>query len=358
MIAFVIGTTAELIKIQPVHRMIRERGNPVEIWCTNQQPDDLAEALEDFNLSINFLLSDRDRNLRQRREVPAWATGVLVRTLKSRGILRQRLSSDALRPLLMVHGDTMTSVLGCLAARIVGASVGHIEAGLRSWDIRNPFPEELNRRAVGRLARLHYAPDEVALRNLKLARGQVVNTRGNTVVDALKEFHPGPTASSTLLVSLHRSELLSDAQLLERTVEEIIALAETVEVRMIVDSLTTAALSSNDLFARLTNSPVMVEPKKRYVDFMQVLANSSAVITDSGGLQEECAALGKPCLVYRNRTERQDGLGENAVLAGLQPLAIPRFGHGYASFARRPVSNEQRPTAIIVDDLVRNGYIH
>ncbi len=357
MISFVIGTTAELIKIQSVHRVIRERGNPVEIWSANQQPADMTEALNDFGLTIDYSLSNRTQNLKYRREVPTWATGVLSRTISQRKLLRLRLKSDRHRPLLLVHGDTMTSVLGCWMGRILRAPVGHIEAGLRSGDLGNPFPEELNRRVVGRLARLHYAPDEVAVRNLKLARGRVINTYGNTVVDALKEFHPGPTASPTLLVSLHRSELLSDAELLERTVEEIIALAEKVEVRMVVDSLTSAALSSDDLFARLRNSLVKVEPKKGYVDFMQVLADSSAVITDSGGLQEECAALGKPCLVYRDRTERQDGLGENAVLAGLQPFAIQKFGHDYASFARPPVRNDQGPTAIIVDDLVRNGYI-
>ncbi len=357
MIAFVIGTTAELIKINPVRTRILERRNHVELWSAAQQPTDLQQTSLDFGVAIDLLLSDRTENLEARRQVPRWASSVLGRVVRQRSELRGRLRSDGMPPLLIVHGDTMTSVLGAMAGRILGVPVCHIEAGLRSGDIRNPFPEELDRRLVAKLATLHFAPDDVAVGNLSSTRGRVVNTHGNTGLDSLQEFRVTKTSEKRILVSLHRSELLAQSELLRSTVHTIARLSEFVDVTMIVDSLTRAALSTQDLTGELDHSRVTVVPKLRYREFISLLNSASAVVTDSGGLQEECAALGKPCLVYREKTERQDGLGDNARLSGLDPDAIMAFARTYHSLERPGRGNLLSPSSIVVAELVSSGYI-
>jgi UDP-N-acetylglucosamine 2-epimerase (non-hydrolysing) len=247
----------------------------------------------------------------------------------------------------------MTTGLGAAIGRLLGVPVAHIEAGLRSGDVRHPFPEELIRRAVTRMARVHYAPGAAAARVVQ-GRGDVVDTRVNTIVDAIRlvpdgeppvELPPGPFG----VVSLHRFELINDRARLAAT---LAALGESPVPLLFVDHpVTVAALRRFAL-----DVPTRI-PRLSFFGWIQLLRRASFVVSDSGGAQEECYFLDVPCLVHRVRTERADGLGETSVLSGLETDAVSSFLHDHAHHRRQRALPEASPSQLIADDLVRRHLV-
>ena len=188
MIAFIVGTTAELIKIAPVHQELQARGSASEIWFTGQHVKELPGVLADLDLpepAVWLVPRLGATNLARTGQVPGWVLRLLRTVITQRTSLRARLRADGGVPVVLVHGDTFTTLFGALIGRFLGAKVGHIEAGLRSGHLLHPFPEEINRKVAGRLAHLHFAPGEIEARNLGRRRGVVV-TGGNTVIDSVR----------------------------------------------------------------------------------------------------------------------------------------------------------------------------
>jgi UDP-N-acetylglucosamine 2-epimerase (non-hydrolysing) len=169
------------------------------------------------------------------------------------------------------------------------------------------------------------------------------------------------TDGDFLLVSLHRSELLSNALVLRQTVSEIILSTNFLPVTIVLDSLTLKALKSEDLIDDLLQSEVTVLQKLPYPDFISLLFRVKLVVTDSGGLQEECAALSIPCLVHRMHTEREDGLGQCVSLSRWVPTAIVEFVEHQMKEAMVPQSeigiSANSPTQIIVKELEKLGFL-
>ena len=230
-----------------------------------------------------------------------------------------------LRPaLVLVHGDTTSALGGALAAHDLGIDCGHVEAGLRSFDERYPWPEEGNRKLIDRLSQLLFAPTDLAASNLAAdpaAKGEVYIT-GNTGIDALFEacraLGPVTREEGLILVTCHRRENQSDR--LVGVVDALKRLADELPVRLVfalhpnphIRARTAAALSGSGV--------TLLEPQG-YEEMVALLARAWAVLTDSGGLQEECAALGVPCLVLRDVTERREA-GDQIELVGTEPGRI------------------------------------
>jgi UDP-N-acetylglucosamine 2-epimerase (non-hydrolysing) len=216
MILVVFGTTGELIKLAPVLRRMDELGHDYVLVTTGQQVTQLSGFLDQFGLRCPDLWLAHGaggEDLATSRDIPGWLRHVLGSFARHRRTLGRQLRNGPGRPLVLVHGDTMTTVLGAGMGRALRVPVAHIEGGLRSGDLRNPFPEELNRRLTTRLASLHYAPGAWAAGNIR--HGVVVDTGSNTVRDSL-ELAPAEHAAGIAIpeepfgiVSLHRFELLS-----------------------------------------------------------------------------------------------------------------------------------------------------
>lgn len=360
-IVFIAGTTAELIKLSPVFRELDARGEPYRLWATNQHTTGVSETLADLGVRQ----PDRDLVNPQRRghvaassQVPGWVREVLTTVVKNRDELRRELRQGGGRGLIAVHGDTFTTVLGSLIGRFLGAPVAHVEAGLRSGSVRNPFPEEINRRIVGHLAKLHFAPTELERGNLKRAKapGDVVVTGANTVVDALRLAERAEVDDVDLpehfgLVTLHRYELLRDtdhfADLL-RTLADAAGDPPLLFVAGQAEKARIAELGLTGLF----NPTFRMIDKRPYARFLPILTRADFVVTDSGGLQEECAALGVPCAVHRERTERQQGLGDNVTLTGMDLDALRRFLGDWRSLRRASSVEEHHPSRLIADRLI------
>jgi UDP-N-acetylglucosamine 2-epimerase (non-hydrolysing) len=365
-IALVYGTTAELVKLAPVHRRLTELGCRPLLWCTAQQLDELPEATALLGMpepDLMLAAGARGHSLRTTTDVALWLAMVLGRSGRRFRSLRRALRSDGRPPLVLVHGDTMTTVLGAVLGRALGATVGHVEAGLRSHDWRNPFPEELDRRVVGRLAHLHYAPREVEAGHIAPARRRhVVVTHGNTVQDSVRmvptDADPGvdDLPAEFGLVSLHRIELLQDERF-EATLRTLHAAARDTPLVMVYDPVTDEQISRRGLADLFDDVHFRRVPKLTYFRFVSLLRRASFVVTDSGGLQEECAFIGKPCLVHRVKTERSDGLGINARLSGMDVAELERFLAAPEALQPSAAHTPHSPTAVIVDDLAARGFV-
>ena len=217
-ISFIVGTTAELIKIAPVHHAIAERGVSPKIWFTAQHAGEVGDVLADLGLpepDLWFVPRAEARDLESPAQVPGWAARVLATAVGRRRELRAALAEDGRPPLVLVHGDTFTTPYGALIGkRILRARVGHIEAGTRSGSLLSPLPEELNRRIAAKFVDIHFAPTQREADNLRDARGIVVDTEANTAIDAMRRAVGQPVDVEDLparfgLATLHRFELLS-----------------------------------------------------------------------------------------------------------------------------------------------------
>lgn len=362
MILVVFGTTGELIKLAPVLLGLEERGHRYVLATTGQQVQQIPSFLEQFGLRQPDLWLGRGaagRDLRVNRDIPGWLRTVGRAFARHRSRLRATLRNGPGRPLVLVHGDTMTTVLGATMGRSLRIPVAHIEGGLRSFDLRHPFPEELNRKLASSLARIHYAPGAWAASNLR--RGVVVDTESNTIRDSL-ELVPDRDPPLALppqpfgIVSLHRFELLNSRRLLTETLEVLADTARSVPLLFIDHPVTLAAVERFELERCFDGTSFIPVTRLRFFEFVQAERRCAFVVTDSGGSQEECYYLDLPCLVHRVRTERRDGLGENAVLSHMQTDALRDFLADPSRFRRRTPLPATSPSKVIVDDLEGRGF--
>ncbi|HIQ70189.1 MAG TPA: UDP-N-acetylglucosamine 2-epimerase (non-hydrolyzing) [Candidatus Avoscillospira stercorigallinarum] len=314
----VFGTRPEAIKMAPLVKALARCPDLESICClTGQHREMLDSVMEIFNLRGDF-----DLNIMEQRQT--------LSTITTKTLLGMEQVMEQCRPdMILVHGDTSTTFAGALAAFYHQVPVGHVEAGLRTYDKYSPFPEEMNRTLVGDIADLHFSPTKANAENLRREgiRGEIFVT-GNTAIDAMgytvKEGRRFQTAllndldfdhHRIIAVTCHRRENYG------RPMEEILsAIAEVVRTHEDVEVVYPVHLS-----------PVVRECAQRYLggkdrihlidpvdveEMHNLLARCYMVMTDSGGLQEEAPALGKPVLVMRRETERPE-----AIAAGTAKLA-------------------------------------
>ena len=306
------GTRPEVIKLAPVIRALEARP---ERWRTlnvsSSQHTDLLYPLAE-RLAVRI---DRDLAVMRPGQAP---NEVLVRVLAGLDPLLAELQPD----LLLIQGDTTTALAGAIAAFHRGIPVGHVEAGLRTGDVMSPFPEEMNRRLITRMARYHFAATQANVETLR-AEGvpddRIVLT-GNPVVDSLHEIQASHEPSARLTEALapleglrlialttHRRESFGGVmeghlRVLRRFIErhEGLALVFPVHPNPAVLAAAEAALSGAPRVLRL-------DPLE-YPDFIHLLSRAWLIVSDSGGVQEEAPTLGKPLLVLRENTERPEVL--------------------------------------------------
>lgn len=308
----VIGTRPEAIKMAPVVKALRTSGLPVRLLLTGQHRSLLDRALEDFDLH-----GDVDLDLMRPNQRLSELTARLFDGLDS---VLERECPD----LLLAQGDTTTVMVASMVAFYRNIPFGHVEAGLRTGNLRYPFPEELNRIVAGRVATLNFAPTEGA-REALLHEGvapETIHVTGNTVIDALLSIaaeacNPSielSSASRVILMTLHRRENFGlPAVEVFSAVCDLCARFQDLHFVYPVHpnpNIQSAAQAALGIHPRVH----LLEPLD-YRDLVAVMQRADLVLTDSGGLQEEAPALGKPVLVLRNETERPE-----AVIMGVARL--------------------------------------
>ncbi len=326
-VAVVVGTRPEAIKLAPVVLALRDDpGAEAVVFTTGQHREMAADALAMFGVVAD-------------RELTIGRAGVSPTDLLASGIAQLgRHLADGGYDWVLVQGDTTSVLAGALAGMAHNVSVAHLEAGLRSGDVTQPFPEEHHRKAIAAVARLHLAPTPEAQAHLlgegiDAADAPVV---GNTVIDALwwmRRHLDGseledlglPTDRSLALLTCHRRE--SQGEPMVRALDAVakVAASREDELCVVVPVHPNPSVSAV-VRDRLSDVPGvrLIEP----LDYRHMVALLSAcrlVVTDSGGLQEEAPALGVPVLVMREKTERPEGVATGAVeLVGTDPAAIRR----------------------------------
>ena len=333
-VAIFVGTRPEVIKMAPVHsEFSRVSQIRTSLISSNQHSSLLAQALSEFDLKPDF-------------EFDSFRYGQSLDELSGKLLLGACSLLDDLKPdAILVHGDTSTAAFSAMAGFYKGVPVAHVEAGLRTQDLRSPFPEEFNRQLIGRVASWNFAPDEQARQNLlrENVQDSTVFVVGNTIVDSL-QLALGSTAAST--ENSQSVELISGGLLPRAELREVVLLTfhrreNLPELEQIFAGLVKAAVVRRDLtfvfpvhpnpavrdVARASFSGCsnvhLVEPLS-YRTFVNFLNASVAVITDSGGIQEEAVTLGIPALVVRRNSERLSGFEESASLGSLDAWNLSR----------------------------------
>ena len=225
------------------------------------------------------------------------------------------------RPLVVVHGDTLSTWLGAVAGRWGGGDIVHLESGLSSGKWNDPFPEEMLRRLTFRKARYAICPnDEAAARMERYPGCIVINTLENTLLDCVRFATsggglPGGGRGDYFVASIHRFQNIYRRDELARIVDEMLAAAKFGDVHFILHPPTEIRLKKYGLLDTLIEAPgVNVRSRMPYTDFLALISGARAVFSDGGSNQEELSYLGVPAILYRDRSERPDGLGRNIVL--------------------------------------------
>lgn len=306
-IMLVFGTRPEAIKMCPLVNELKSRKNVETIVCvTGQHKEMLEQVLKAFSVVPDYNLSV----MKERQTLFDVTTSILERI--------KAVLEEVKPDVVLVHGDTSTTFVTSLACFYLQIPVGHVEAGLRTYDIYSPFPEEFNRQAVGIIAKYHFAPTEIAKEHL-LSEGKkayAIYVTGNTAIDALKTTvregygHPElqwAEDSKLILITAHRRENLGEPmhhmfRAIRRIMDEHADVKAIYPIHMnpVVRKIADEELGDCDR--------IHIIPPLDVVDFHNFMARSYMILTDSGGIQEEAPSLGKPVLVMRDTTERPEGI--------------------------------------------------
>lgn len=352
MIYILIGTKAQLIKMAPVMRELRASGIGYRFIFTGQHRETMTDILENFGLSGPDYRLYAGKDITSIPAMMVWAVRVIWRMLRQ----RREIFGPIPQGVVLIHGDTFSTLLGALIGRLVGLKVGHVESGLRSFNLFHPFPEELIRLISFRLSHILFCPGSWAVANLSTLPGERVDIGSNTLADALR-FAVSSIDTTEIdipkepfaVVSLHRFENLYSRATLERLVAIVERISCKRRLVFILHQPTEKKLHDFGLYERLANSP-NVELRKRYdyFRFIKLVSAADFVVSDGGSNQEECFYLGKPILLLRKTTERQEGLGENCVLSRYDLEVIDRFVANWSSYIRLPRFPAQSASEVIV----------
>ena len=303
----IFGTRPEAIKMAPLVKELEKRKEIESIVCvTAQHREMLDQVLKVFNIKPDY-----DLNIMKQ--------GQTLSEITSRVLLGLEEVIKEVKPnIILVHGDTTTTFAGTLAAFYNNVDIGHVEAGLRTWNRYSPFPEEMNRQMVDCMTDMYFAPTEVSKNNL-LTQGineEKIYITGNTAIDAMKytvndnyynEIFDWVGEDKLILLTTHRRENLGDPMrnifnAVKRLVIEVpnIKVVYPIHLNPNIRKIADEVIGNNDKIK-------IIEPLEVF-DFHNFINKSYLILTDSGGIQEEAPSLGKPVLVLRDTTERPEGI--------------------------------------------------
>lgn len=303
----VFGTRPEAIKMCPVVKELQSRDNIDTIVCvTGQHREMLNQVLITFQINPNYDLSIMKKN--------QTLFDITIKILKGIKSILELEQPDV----VLVHGDTTTTFATALACYYMKINIGHVEAGLRTYNIYSPYPEEFNRQAVRIVTKYHFAPTETAKDNLlkENVNADSIYVTGNTAIDALKttikdnyssDLLEWASNSKIILFTAHRRENIGTPmynmfKAIKRITDEYkdIKVIYPIHKNPIVRKIAQEVFEDKDQIK-------IIDPLD-VIDFHNIMARSYLVLTDSGGIQEEAPSLGKPVLVMRNTTERPEGV--------------------------------------------------
>ncbi|MGQ7657431.1 non-hydrolyzing UDP-N-acetylglucosamine 2-epimerase [Streptococcus suis] len=362
-VMLVFGTRPEAIKMCPiVNELKRRKGIETIVCVTGQHRQMLDQVLDVFNV-----VPDYDLSIMKERQTLFDVTSSILSKIE---VILDEVEPD----IVLVHGDTSTTFATALACFYKQIQVGHVEAGLRTYDTYSPYPEEFNRQSVGIIANYHFAPTQGSANNLIREGKNIENIyiTGNTAIDALSttvqsnfkhEVLDWAQYSRLIVITAHRRENLGEPmyqmfRAIRRIIDEYPDVKAVYPIHMnpLVRQIADEVLSGY-------NRIRIIEPME-VIEFHNLLSNSYLILTDSGGIQEEAPSLGKPVLVMRDTTERPEGIEAGTLkLVGTDEEVIYRNckelldnTKSYSNMAQATNPYGDGKTSCRIADILEKGY--
>ena len=360
-ISVFLGTKAQFIKMVPILLELDKRNCRYQIIDTGQHSGLITEIINEFDVRHPdvCLYGHGRQGVTTITGGLKWFLALACKYLPRRKTVRRSLFGDT-SGISLVHGDTISTLLATLIAKRAGQKVAHVEAGLRSWQFHDPFPEELVRVIVMRLADYLFAPSTAAFENLvKMSLGnRAYCLPGNTALDTVAlDLQRSPKSLPELpprygLATVHRLETIYRRSRLKRVVQILLEAHQQEPLMFIQHAPTVRRLRSLGLERIIADAGIQQLPLLDHVSFLHLLKGASFVLTDGGSIQEESSYLGIPCLLLRSTVERHEGLGENTVISSLEANKVQEFLANLSTY-RRPemVGHAQSPSAVIAEHL-------
>ena len=367
MIVLFYGTSAELIKMYGIMQSI-PRSEAILI-CSAQHNKGLEKVHEQLGIYPDIFLSNGwfGEDVKSIPQMAVMMTKAHIKYLSSLRVLKKNIRNhdkmNDTNSIAVVHGDTLTTLVGSYLSKFLGLPLAHVEAGLRTHNWRSPFPEEIDRKVASKLSVIHYAPSQEAHKNLldENVKGEIIDTKFNTAKDAIEQsakflsdnFKNLNLPKNYCLVLLHRTELLENKNEFEKILKVLNKYGSSKTPVVFTEHSTTSKKIEKYNFNKyLEKDGITVIPKQAYFDFMEVVRNAELIVTDGGGLQEDAYFLGIPTIIHRKVTERPDGIGINAELSGFDAKNVEKFlaTHKSKKDLQKNTKNVS-PSKIVVDHL-------
>jgi UDP-N-acetylglucosamine 2-epimerase (non-hydrolysing) len=344
----------------PVMRVLETRQIPFHLVFTGQHKATMQELLVEFGIHAQAQYLYDGAEISGIGKMLWWVPMILKRLLKKiRHIMH---SEEGKASVILVHGDTFSTLIGALAGKLRGSKVVHVESGLRSFNWFHPFPEELTRLAVFRLADVAMCPGEWATGNMKKFPIDCVNTRENTLLDAVRvALHTTVNKDMEVkgdycVVSIHRFENIFRRHRLEQIIKLIELVSQQYHVIFVLHPATEKRLIKCQLKSRLEgNEHIQLVPRMTYVPFVQLIGGSRFVITDGGSNQEELYYMGVPTLLMRSATERKEGVGSTVTISNYSSEVVDSFLGSLSADGKTKspiMMSDVQPSERIVDALL------
>jgi UDP-N-acetylglucosamine 2-epimerase (non-hydrolysing) len=355
-----VGTKAQFIKMAPVMLELDRREIPYNFIDAGQHASVTQDLVGEFSLRAPDVRLRNDRtSITTFPQAILWTFSTLARALfRSREVFRTIFRGTG--GVCLIHGDTLTTLISLVHAKRCGLMVAHVEAGLRSHSLFNPFPEELIRLIAMRYSDTLFAPTPEAYDNLRAMglEAKSILVRGNTIADAVRfvREHSDQGERPTkpyAVITCHRVETLYSRARLAFLVELVARVSEQWRVLFVLHEPTRQHLARSGLLTALESSPnVDLLPLQPYGRFITLLDGAEFVVTDGGSIQEEAHLLGLPCLLIRTKTERPDGIGQNAHMAQFRLDEVDHFFQRLPDMRRSVGGQTVKPSEEIVDRLL------
>jgi UDP-N-acetylglucosamine 2-epimerase (non-hydrolysing) len=364
-IYIVLGTRAQTIKMAPVMRELEAQNMPFTLLYTQQHKVTITDLLENFDIKTKPVsIIQRKVEAKTIKLFAGWLVQILLITLNPFGA--KKIFTEG-KGLILTHGDTATTSWSAFYGRLHGQKVMHIESGLRSFNLMNPFPEEIQRLISFRFSNYYVAPNEWALNNLKKYKGEKINSQANTMYESLTYIikKKNPEILSKLkkkfklpekyaLVSIHRYENIFKEERFKEIIDLLEKISKDINLVFVLHPTTEKQLEKTGYGEKLgQNKKVQLIPRQDFQNFAYITDLAEFVITDGGSNQEELSYIGKPTILFREYTERTEGLGENVVLSKFDHDLIFDFVNNYKDYQRKPLNIKVTPSKLIVDFVKR-----
>lgn len=352
-----IGTKAQFIKTAPLIKECISQNIPYRLIDTCQHKDITQGIRKLFEIKKpDSHLNSKYENINTLFKACFWLVSTILSAFFRKKKFREKIFGPKKIGICLIHGDTISTLLCLILAKYYRFKVMHLEAGLRSFNIFNPFPEELIRIICMKFSDYLIAPSSWAVQNLKKMRtkGKIYNLEANTVLDSINYILRMPPSTGSfpqsdyVLISIHRFENIYSKNQLQIIIGLTLKVSNSTKVIFVLHQPTIKKLKRYDLYEQLKeNKNILITKITDYRQFILLIQKANFIITDGGSIQEECFYLNKPCLLMRKQTERLYGIKKNVCLSRFNKKKISSFLKNYRQYTRKEQKFKQKPSAKI-----------